>query len=186
MDFSQEQIIVKKKNNCYGGIMVKERNETSVEVNAIEDVRLDKKITVRSIAPWNTGSARKTTQGDVGIPPKGTVLLSREEVIAQAQNGNRLLTGIDGVGSHATWYIEDQFTRNELSFDTDDKKQTFLTEDIIKKTFELKTQKAFEDNVKKSAVTRAEKAFLMSMIKPLNLNDYQKIAFCIEYTGMKP
>ena len=113
-------------------------------------------------------------------------MLSREEVIAQAQNGNRLLTGIDGVGSHATWYIEDQFTRNELSFDTDDKKQTFLTEDIIKKTFELKTQKAFEDNVKKSAVTRAEKAFLMSMIKPLNLNDYQKIAFCIEYTGMKP
>lgn len=166
--------------------MVKEKTETSIGVNTVEDIRLDKKVTVRSIAPWNTGSARKTTQGDIGIPPKGTVLLSREEVIAQAQNGNRLLTGIDGVGSHATWYVEDQFARNELSFDIDSKTQTFLTEDIIKKVFELKTQKSFEDNIKKIAITRAEKAFLMSMIKPLNLNDYQKIAFCIEYTGMKP
>lgn len=166
--------------------MVKEKSEASISDNAVEDVRLDKKITVRSIAPWNTGAARKTTPGDVGIPPKGTVLLSREEVIAQAQNGNRLLTGIDGVGSHATWYVEDLFTRNELSFDIDDKKQAFLTEDVIKKAFDLKTQKAFEDSIKKNVITRAEKAFLMNTIKSLRLNDYQKIAFCIEYTGMKP
>ena len=53
------------------------------------------------------------------------MLLSREEIIAQGQNGNTLLTGIDGVGSHATWYIEDDYTRNELSFDTDVRNRNF-------------------------------------------------------------
>ena len=90
------------------------------KIDSVEEIRLDKKVTVRSIAPWTTGASRKVSVGDITIPPLGTVLLSREEIIAQGQNGNTLITGIDGVGSHATWYIEDDYTRNELSFDLDD------------------------------------------------------------------
>ena len=112
-------------------------------------------------------------------------MLSREEVIAQAQNGNKLLSGIDSLGSHATWYIEDAFTRSEVSFDIDDKKQTFLTVEEIKRIFELKTPKAFEGNIQKTVVTRAEKAYLMETIRSLNLNDYKKIAFCEDYTGIR-
>lgn len=156
--------------------------ETTVNT---EEIRLDKKVTVRSIAPWTTGSSRKLSVGDITIPAMGTVLLTREEVIAQGQNGNTLLTGIDGVGSHATWYIEDEYTRNELSFDIDNKKQEFLTQDNIKKTFDLKTKKSFEENIKKAVVTRAEKFYLLHTIKNLKLNDYEKIAFCEEYCGRR-
>ena len=150
-----------------------------------EDTRLDKKVKVRSIAPWITGAPRVISKGDISIPANGSVLLSREEVIAQAQNGNKLLSGIDSLGSHATWYIEDAFTRSEVSFDIDDKKQTFLTAEEIKRIFELKTPKAFEDNIQKTVVTRAEKAYLMETIRSLNLNDYKKIAFCEDYTGIR-
>lgn len=159
--------------------------ERSLSKNKTEEIRLDEKVTVRSIAPWTTGSSRKTTVGDVTIPAMGTVLLSREEVIAQGQNGNTLLTGIDGIGSHATWYIEDDYTRGELSFDIDNKKQDFLTQDTIKKIFDLKTKKSFEDNIKKSVVTRAEKYYLLHTIKNLGFNDYSKIAFCEEYCGRR-
>jgi hypothetical protein len=161
-----------------------ETKTVAVETNS-EDNRLDKKVTVKSIAPWVTGSSRKTTSGDVSIPPNGTVLLSREEIIAQAQNGNTLLTGIDGVGSHATWYVEDDFVRKELSFDIGDKKQEFLSQDVVKKLFEIKTMKSFENNIKEKVITRAEKAALLSYIKSLKLNDYEKISFCVNYTGMK-
>ena len=154
-------------------------------VNDVEEIRLDKKVTVRSIAPWTTGTSRKTSVGDITIPPMGTVLLSREEIIAQGQNGNTLITGIDGVGSHATWYIEDDYTRNELSFDIDDKKQEFLTQDKIKKIFDLKTKKSFEENIKKNVVTRAEKFYLLHTIKTLKLNDYEKNAFCEDYCGRR-
>lgn len=159
--------------------------EKATSKSNTEEIRLDKKVTVRSIAPWTTGSTRKTSAGDVTIPALGTVLLSREEIIAQGQNGNTLLTGIDGVGSHATWYIEDDYARNELSFDTDGKKQEFLTEDEIKRIFDLKTKKSFEDNIKKSVVTRAEKYYLLHTIKTLGLNDYTKNAFCEDYCGRR-
>lgn len=152
--------------------------------NESTGIKLDQKVKVRSIAPWYTGSSRKTTNGDISIPPMGSILLSREEIISQAQNGNKLLTGVDGIGNHATWYIEDDYTRKELSFDSESESQQFLTQDVIKKMFYLKTQKAFENNVQNAVVTRAEKAYLIESIKVLKLNDYQKIAFCIEYTGM--
>lgn len=158
--------------------------ETTVSKTEQEDQRLDKKVRVKSIAPWLTGARRQTTAGDISIPARGSVLLTREEVIAQGQNGNKLLTGIDGQGGHATWYVDDTFTRQELGFDDGARKQIVLTEDTIKKLFELKTQKAFEDNITKNVKTRAEKAFLMNAIQTLGLNDFTKIAFCIKYTGI--
>lgn len=165
---------------------MKEKNMSEEKAtNTQEEIRLDKKVTVRSIAPWTTGASRKVSVGDITIPPLGTVLLSREEIIAQGQNGNTLITGIDGVGSHATWYIEDDYTRNELSFDLDDKKQEFLTQEKIKKIFNLKTKKAFEDNIKKCVVTRAEKFYLLHTIKMFKFNDYEKNAFCEEYCGRR-
>ena len=153
-----------------------------------DDTRLDKKVTVRSIAPWITGAPRVTTNGDISIPPKGTVLLSREEVIAQSQNGNRLINGIDSLGSHATWYIEDDFTRSELSFDNieENKEQVFLTKDVVKKLFDIKNQKTFENEIYNKVVTRAEKAYLIECIKDSNFNDYSKIDYCANHTGIRP
>lgn len=177
MEYNQKQIVAKNKLVVMEERMAEEKNN--------EEIRLDKKVTVRSIAPWTTGSTRKTSVGDITIPALGTVLLSREEIIAQGQNGNTLITGVDGVGSHATWYIEDDYTRSELSFDVENKKQDFLTQDTIKKIFDLKTQKSFEDNIKKSVVTRAEKFYLLHTIKNLKLNDYTRNAFCEDYCGRR-
>lgn len=160
-------------------------NEKVLDINKFEDIKLDKKITVRSIAPWTTGATRKVTVGDITVPAMGTVLLSREEIIAQGQNGNTLLTGIDGVGGHATWYVEDEFVRSELSFDVENRTQEFLTTDSIKKIFELKTDKSFKENIEKKVVTRAEKYYLLHTIKSLKINDYSKIAFCEEYCGRR-
>lgn len=183
-------------NNKDNGTENNETPETNVtkitsnveSTTTVQDSRMDKKVLVRSIAPWVTGSPRVTSSGDISIPPKGSVMLSREEIVAQAQNGNKLINGIDSLGSHATWFIEDDFTRSELSFDIpkEKKAQQFLTKDSIAKIFEYKTQKTFEDHIKEEVVTRAEKAYLMEMIKELKLNDYVKISFCVDYTGIRP
>lgn len=149
-----------------------------------EDVRLDKKVIVKSIAPWDTGAKRVTTNGDILIPQKGSILLSREEIIAQAQNGNKLLCGEDGLGSHATWYIEDEFTRRELSFDMDGKSQLFLTKGEVARVFELKTDKSFEENIQKLVTTRAEGVYLFDCINTLGINNHKRIAFCQAHTGI--
>ena len=146
---------------------------------------MEDKITLTSIAPWHTGFARILTVGDVAIAPHGVVRLSREEVLAQGQSGNKLITGIDGMGSHATVYIEDEWTRKELGFDTDEKKQTVISKKIVKDMFDKKTLPAFKKAVEENIITRAEKFSLLSIIKTLKINEYDKIAFCEEYCGAK-
>ena len=150
-----------------------------------EEIRMEDKITLTSIAPWHTGFARILTVGDVAIAPHGVVRLSREEVLAQGQSGNKLITGIDGMGSHATVYIEDEWTRKELGFDTDEKKQTVINKKLVKDMFDKKTLPAFKKAVEENIVTRAEKFSLLSIIKTLKINEYDKIAFCEEYCGAK-
>lgn len=151
----------------------------------IKEIRMDDKITVRSIAPWLTGFRRILTVGDVSIAPNGVIRLSREEVLAQGQSNNKLITGIDGAGSHATLYIEDEWTRRELGFDTDEAKQVIISKELIKELFDKKTLPAFKKAVKETIITRAEKFGLLNMIKVLKINDYDKIAFCEEYCGAK-
>ena len=150
-----------------------------------KEIKLDEKVVVRSIAPWVTGSRRILSVGDIQIQPNGTVTVSREELIAQAQSGNKLLTGIDGKGSHATLYIDDEWTRKELEFETDKVKQKVLNLDSIKHMFELKTMSAFQKNIEENVVTRAEKVFLMETIKTQKFNDYERIVFCEKYTCNK-
>lgn len=151
-------------------------------------LNLDEKVTVRNIAGWNVGFARLADmKGDVVVPAEGTVRLTRNEIIMQTQNGNRLFNGIDTIGSHATLFIEDKDTRVEVEFESEDgkRKQDVLNEDKIKYMFNLKTDKSFAENLEKNIVTRAEKYALVKMIKRMKLNDFSKMKMVENYTGYK-
>lgn len=155
-----------------------------MEDNIITAFNLEQKVTIKSIAPWNTGFRRIENNGDVTIPPNGTVRLTRSEIIAQVQNGNRLLSGIDDRGSHATLFIDDPQTRKEVDFETDENTQEVLTEEKVKTLFGYKTLKSFKKNLKNLVMTRAEKYAIMQMIKKAKFNDFEKIREVEHYTGL--
>lgn len=153
-----------------------------------ETLNLEEKVTVKNIAGWTVGFSRLSDmRGDVSIPAEGTARLSRNEIIMQTQNGNRLFTGTDTRGSHATIYIEDKATRIEVDFESEDGKvkQDILSDEKVKNLFSLKTDKSFEENLKKSVVTRAEKYALMKIIKRLKFDNYSKMKIVENYTGYK-
>lgn len=157
---------------------------TKKETVEPKPLNLDTKVIVRNIADWDANFARIADGvGDIRIVPYGSVMLSRSEIIAQVQNGNTLLAGIDGAGSHANLYIEDEATRREVGFDTDEKKQNILTDEKVKKLFAIANQNRFEEEFKKEIITRAEGKALMNAIKRLGLNDYKKIRFAEKHTG---
>lgn len=162
-----------------------EKKTTKSSVKKIEEYKPEKKVLVKSIARWTTGFQRLESNGDVTIPPMGTVRLQASEIITQVQNGNLLFNGTDGQGSHATLFIADKPTRIEANYEDENTTQKFVTKDLIKKIFDEKEQQDFEEKIKDNVVTRAEKAFLMESIKSLKLNDYQRIAFCENYTGIR-
>lgn len=153
----------------------------------INEFDLDKKVTVRSIAPWKTTFPRVTEAGGVVIAPNGTARISRNEIIAQHQTGNRLFNGVDGIGSHATLFIDDEATRREIGFESEDGKvkQNVFSDDLVKKVFEYKSQQTFESHFKEAFITRSEKYAAIEAIKRLKINDYSKIRFVENYTGYK-
>ena len=153
--------------------------ETVAEIEP--QLNLEQQVTVRSIAGWTTGFARLLTIGDVSIPKKGSVRLSRNEIISQVHNNNNLFTGIDGKGNHATLIIEDAPTIREVNFDD----AIQFDDENIKTLFEIRNQSVFEDELRKTIVTRAEKYALMLCIVKNRLNDFSKIRFCEQYTGYK-
>lgn len=153
---------------------------------SVEELNLDAKVTVRNIAGWTVGFARIADgYGDVTITPNGSTRLSRNEIISQVQSGNRLFTGVDGKGSHATLIIEDKVTRIEVDFETESEEQVLFSDDKVKRLFELKTQNTFENHFVNEIKTRAEKYAAMQTIKKSQLNDYAKIRFVEKYTGYK-
>ena len=105
----------------------------------------------------------------------------------QTQNGNRLFTGTDTRGSHATLYIEDKATRVEVDFESEDGKvkQEILNDEKVKYLFGLKTDKSFEENLRKTVVTRAEKYAIVKIIKRLKFDNYSKMKIVENYTGYK-
>ena len=155
-----------------------------------KELNMETKVSVKSIASWTTGFKRIESNGDVTIPPKGDIRLTRSEIVAQVQNGNRLFTGIDDMGSHATLFVDDEDTRKELGFDSVDEnektiKQNVLTSDAVKKLFAAKTMKAFEKSLDELIVTKAEKSAIIEIIKKEKLNDYEKIRTVERFTGYR-
>lgn len=156
------------------------------ELGVIMSLNMDEKITVRNLCEWTVSFKRLDDKGDVLINANTTARLPRSEVISQVQSRNTLFSGTDGLGSHARIYIEDKDTRVELDFeDTDGKKTQFIVDDNkIKELFAIKTKSAFEKAVREAVVTNAEKSKLVSAVKKLKFNEYDKITFIQEYTGM--
>lgn len=156
-----------------------ETNDVQAELN------LDAKVTVKNIAPWTVGFARKADGiGDISIAPGGMIRLSRNEIIVQSQSGNKLFNGIDDRGSHATLYVDDAPTRRELEFDTSEAKQVSFATLDVKKLF-AKSQATFEKDFVDKIRTRAEKCAVMEVMRKEDVSDYHKIRFAEQHTGFK-
>lgn len=152
-----------------------------------EKLNLDEKVQIKNLCAWDLYFKRLESNGDVKIPSKGVVRLTRAEIQAQSLGGNVMFNGTDGIGSNARIYIDDKPTRILLDFEQEDSKeeQKILTPDKVKQILEYKTFATFQKHIEESVVTQAEKLILVEEAKKLKLNDYEKINFIQEYTGYK-
>lgn len=159
--------------------------KTSIDETYInEDLNLDTKVTVKNLAGWDVTFARKHDGiGAVIITKEGRQRLSRNEIQAQINDGNKLFIGI-GNGEHATIFIEDEATRKWVGFEDDNNPQKVFTDKVVEDLFAM-TQGEFEQMLPYYIVTRAEKYALIEAIKRLGFNDYRKIVFATNYTGYK-
>lgn len=148
-----------------------------------KQLNMDEKITIRSLAAWMTGFNRRESIGEVNLQPYGVIRLTRAEVIAQFENGNKLICG-DGTGKHATIFIDDKATRDYLGITSSE-----INFDFIKEMFEINDMNTFKSRLKSDFVTRAEKGTLIDAIrkniKSSAFNDFSKVRECENHCGMK-
>lgn len=146
---------------------------------------MNDKSKVKNLCPFPISWVRITTIGDEYIKPNSSVYILNSEIDAQISNRNTMLSGTDGLGSHAMAYIENDEFREELKFDckSESRKQTILDDEKCKYILELKTPSSFEKNVEDNIITVHEKMKLMEYARKIKLNDYNKIKFLEEYCG---
>ncbi|MBE7897193.1 hypothetical protein G7L40_00515 [Paenibacillus polymyxa] len=151
------------------------------------ELNMDEKVLIKNLCNWDLFIKRILKNGDVKIAANKTVKLTREEIEAQVNNGNNLFTGTDGMGSNPRIYIEDRDLRVHLDFESEDGevKQEILTAEEIERIINLKTFNSFKDNIEKKVVTENQKHLLLNVSKKNKLNDFEKIKFIEEYTGLK-
>jgi len=147
----------------------------------------NKKVWIKNLCNWDLYFGRIESNGEVRIPANGKLRLPIAEIQSQVYDQNIMFVGLDGHGSHARIFIDDKETRVHLEFEEEDNKskQEVLDKDVVKKLFDYKTQKSFEDNVKKKVKTQAEKNYLIEEAKRQNVNDHNKIKFIEKHTGYK-
>lgn len=147
-------------------------------------LNMDEHIMIRNLCEWSVFFKRINGIGDIAIPPKTVFRIDRGEVYAQVQSGNILFKGNDEKGSHARIFIEDKETRIDIGFETEKEKQKIITEEKVKSVFAVKFISVFEKEIEGIAQSYAEKATLVKLIKKLHLNEYDKIKFIENYTGI--
>ncbi len=158
--------------------------KTTKKSNIDENLNLDTRVTVKNLAGWDVTFKRKHDgDGDVLITKEGKQRLSRNEIQAQVNDGNKLFVGV-GNGKHATIYIEDAETRQWVGFEDENNPQEVFTDELVERLFAM-SQSDFETSLSTYIVTRAEKYALIEAIKRLEFNDYHKIMFASNYTGYK-
>ncbi len=148
-------------------------------------LNMDEKITIKNLCDYPLYFHRINGVGDVAMPAKTSMRIDRGEVISQAQVNNIMFVGEDGIGSHARIYIEDKPTRIELGFENEETPQVVISDEKVQAAFKVKTKQAFKKAIEDLAHTYAEKVSLIKSVKKLGLNEYDKIKFIEEYTGMK-
>lgn len=150
-------------------------------------INMDERSMVRNLCNWDIYFNLVNTIGDIMIKANATRELLNGEIVSQINNNNIFFVGTDGLGSHARIYIENPELRQYVGFETEDskRKQDIITDEKCDYILNLKTQKSFEDNVKKSIITEHEKDKIMNYARKIKFNDFEKINYLEVYTSRK-
>lgn len=151
------------------------------------EINLDKRVTVKNLCSWDLWFRRIESQGEVKIPANGITRLTRAEIQAQVYDGNKFFVGVDGQGTRAKVYIDDKETRILVGFEEEGstKSQDVLDDKEMQRILDLKTEKAFKENLDKKVTMQSEKYAIIEYARKKKLKDHDKIKILEEHTGYK-
>ena len=145
---------------------------------------LDKRSKVINLCPWTISFTLPNSNAEVILDANKSTTINNAELETLAENHNIMFWGTDD-GNHARVFVDNAEFRQHVGFDDAGSKkvQFVLNDDVCSKMLELKTDSAFEKNIKDKVVMAHEKAIFLAYCRKVKLNDYNKIQFIERHTG---
>jgi tRNA G10 N-methylase Trm11 len=147
---------------------------------------LDKRSKVINLCPWGVSFTLPNSGAELILDGNKTTTIHNAELVSLADNQNVMFWGTN-YGDHARIYVDNAEYRKHVGFDDDENKKTqlVLTDEVMNKIIELKSDTAFKKNVTDKVIMPHEKAIFIEYCRKVKFNDHNKINFIEEYTGEK-
>lgn len=147
---------------------------------------MDKRSRVINLCSWAVSFTLPNSKAEILLDGGKSTIINNSELVTLADNQDIMFYGTKD-GNHARIYVDNKDFREYVGFDNAEEKRTqfILTDEEFQKIFDLKTDTAFEKNVKEKVVMSHEKQNIVIYAKKNKINDYNRIKFLEGYTGIK-
>jgi len=147
---------------------------------------MDKRSKVINLCPWTISFTLPNSGGEILLEGNKSTTINNSELVTLADNQNVMFCGT-GNGNHARVYVDNAEYRKHVGFDDTETKTTqfVLTPNECAKILELKTDSVFQKNIMDKILLQHEKEIFINYCRKNKLNDYNRILFLEEYTGIK-
>ena len=158
-----DEKVIEKSANVVTKTTKAKTPRAKTKTRTVNDLSLSDRVSIDNLCAWTVGFVSEENGKTIlmGSNIKNYKRLTLAEVDSQVKIGNIAFCGVDGLGSHAAFKINDPLVR-EYVFG-EDISPVQLTVDAVNDLFASKSKKEFHDRLSSLVVTESEKKMIAIM-----------------------
>ena len=164
-----DEKVIEKSENVVTKTTKTKTPRTKAKTRTVDSLSLSDRVSIDNLCGWTIGFVSEENGKSIQIDPniKDYKRLTLAEIDSQVKVGNVAFCGVDGLGSHAAFKINDPLVR-EYVFG-EDISPIQLTVDAVNDLFAAKSKKEFHDKLSSLVVTESEKKMIAIMCSDKDL-----------------
>lgn len=151
----------------------------------MSNLDMDKRSSIKNLCPWTVSFTLPISNANILLGANKKTSVNNAELVSLIENGNPMFVGT-GEGNHARVYVENAELRQYVGYDDEEskKKQFVLNDEECERILAYKTFSTFKKHIEDDVIANHEKAKIIEYARKIKLNDYEKIRFLEEHTGI--
>ena len=164
-----DEKVIEKSANVVTKTTKAKTQRAKTKIRTVNDLSLSDRVSIDNLCAWTVGFVSEENGKTIlmGSNIKNYKRLTLAEVDSQVKIGNIAFCGVDGLGSHAAFKINDPLVR-EYVFG-EDISPVQLTVDAVNDLFASKSKKEFHDKLSSLVVTESEMKMIAIMCSDKDL-----------------
>lgn len=164
-----DEKVIEKSENVVTKASKAKTSRSRAKIRTVDDLSLSDRVSIDNLCAWTIGFVSEENGKPIQIDPniKDYKRLTLAEVDSQVKVGNIAFCGVDGLGSHAAFRINDPLVRESVF--GEDISPVQLTVDAVNDLLASKNKKEFYDKLSSLVVTESEKKMIAIMCSDKDL-----------------